>query len=264
MVEKVEVKIAVVDDQPGSRKKTIEKLKVFLKQPELDHVRFIINIYESGALFLASEDHYDLILLDYEMPDQNGIQVATELESRDRRPKVLFVSGYDKITKPMQKATQLSVTVGFILKSDSEKEFQFQVKHALKTVLNSTWIEFSYYLVEPDVGMERKREKRKHYTKKMDIRKISHIESTAKNVITIYTEDEVFVSTESLKALFDKLPKEQFEYSDRRIIVNLAFVHSISKKSIYLLTDVEVSLTGHYKAAFQRAYDNYLLEGFDD
>ena len=263
MAGKIEVRIAIVDDKLSSRKKIADRLRIFFEQLKLEDVTFIINAYENGALFLASEAHYDLVLLDYEMPDKNGIQVATELASRNRHPKVLFVSGHDHLIKPMQQAIQLSVTAGFILKSDSEKEFRFQVKHALQAILNVPWIEFSYYLVEPELGMERKREKRRHYIKRMDTRKISHIESTAKDVVTIHTEDEMFTTTESLKALFDKLPKEQFEYSDRRVIVNLAFVHSVGKKSIYLITDVEVSLTGNYKGTFQVAYDNYLLEGFD-
>jgi len=264
VVEKIEVRIAVVDDKLGSRKTITERLEAFFVQSNFNGVRFIIKTYESGALFLDSQDHYDLVLLDYEMPDKNGIQVATELELREIRPRVLFISGHDEITKPMQKATQLRVTAGFIFKSDSEKEFQFQVKHALKAILNAHWIAFQYYLVDNDPALERKREKRNYYDKRIDTRKISHIVSTAKDVVTIYTEDEAFTTTESLKKLFDKLPNGEFEYSDRRIIINLGFVHSIGKKAIYLITDDELSLTAVYRNVFQKSYDHYLLKGLGD
>ena len=262
MCEKSAVKVAIVDDKASSRKKIKQRLEDLTSS--LEDVRFITTTYEDGVLFLASENYYDLVLLDYQMPAKNGIQVAAELELRDVRPKVLFVSGYDEITKPMQKATQLRVTAGFILKSDSEKEFRFQVTNVLKAILNVHWLEFEYYLVDNDPAIERKREKRNYYSKKIDARKISHIASTAKDVVTIYIDDEEFTTTESLKGFFNKLPKGEFEYSGRRIIVNLAFVHSIGKKVVYLTTDIEVSLSAVYNNVFRKKYNNYLLEGFDD
>jgi len=257
MAEIIEVSVAVVDDKLSSRKKIKESLEVL--QLSLENVRLAIKDYESGVLFLASENHYDLVLLDYHMPAKNGIQVAAELELRDARPRVLFVSGYDEITKPMQKATQLRVTAGFIFKSDTEKEFQFQVTNVLKTILNVHWLEFEYYLVDNDPAIERKREKRDYYSKKLDARKISHIACTSKNVVTVFTGDEEFTTTESLKEFFDKLPRGEFEYSGRRIIVNLAFVHSIGKKVVYLITDDEVSLTAIHGELFRKNYKNYLL-----
>ena len=258
MVEKIKVSVAIVDDKLSSRKRIKERLETL--QSSLENVRFIIKTYESGVLFLASESHYDLVLLDYQMPDKNGIQVAAELELRDIRPRVLFISGHDEIIRALQKATQLKVTAGFIFKSDPEKEFQFQVTNVVKDILNVHWLEFEYYLVDNDPALEeRKREKRNYYSKKINTRKISHIASTSKNVVTIYTEDEEFTTTDSLKEFFDKLPKGEFEYSDRRIVINLGFVHSIGKKVVYLTTDEEVSLTAIHGNTFRKSYENYLL-----
>ena len=259
MVEKIEVNVAIVDDKASSRQKIKEQLEAL--HPSLENVKLNIQTYESGVLFLESKNHYDLVLLDYHMPEVNGIQVATELELRDIhiRPRVLFISGYDEITKPLQKATQLRVTAGFIFKTDTDQEFEFQVTNALKGILNVHWLEFEYYLVDNDPALERKREKRNYYSKKMDARKISHIASTSKNVVTIYTDDEEFTTSESLKEFFDKLPKGEFEYSDRRIVINFGFVHSIGKRAVYLTTDDEVSLTAIYRDTFRKSYEKYLL-----
>ena len=260
MVDKIEVSVAVVDDKLSSRKKIKERLEAL--QPRLENVRFVIKNYESGVLFLASKKRYDLVLLDYHMPEMNGIQVAAELELRDIhiRPRVIFISGHEEIIRPLQQATQLRVTAGFIFKSDTEKEFQFQITNVLKTILNIHWLEFEYYLVDNDPALERKREKRNYYSKKIDARKISHIASTSKNVVTIFTDDEEFTTSESLKEFFDKLPKGEFEYSDRRIVINFGFVHSIGKKAVYLTTDDEVSLTAIYGETFRRSYESYLLK----
>ena len=264
MSEKSEIKVAIVDDKLISRKKIKEKLENFEKK--LKDATFIINFYENGVLFLSSENIYDLVLLDYEMPDKNGIQVANELEMRDQKPYVVFISGYDKLDKPMQRAVQLKCVVGFIFKSDSDAEFQFQIRNVLKELLNIYWIEFEYYLVEPvDLALERKREKRHYYVKKMDARKITHIKTTAKDVVTIYyAENESFTTTETLKMIFPQLPPKEFEYSDRGIIIHLGFVHSIGKDLIYLATDDELPLKPKYKAEFHKSYEDYLLQGIDD
>ena len=184
MSERLEVRVAIVDNKLVSRKKIRERLVDL--EAGLKNITFSMTSFGSGVSFLANVNRYDLILLDYEMPDKNGIQVAKELEARERRPYVVFISGYDKLDKPMQRAMQIKCVIGFIFKSDSEAEFQFQMKNALKSLLNTPRIEFNYFLVEPvDPAIERKREKRSYYNKKLDTRKITYIKTTAKDVVTI-------------------------------------------------------------------------------
>lgn len=263
MSETLEIKVAIVDDKLTAREKIKERLEKLEKS--LEHVTFSITFYEGGIPFLASEKSYDLVLLDYEMPDKNGIQVAKELETRDQKPSVIFISGYEKLDKPMQRAIQIKCVVGFIFKSDSDAEFQYQLKKVLKVISNVYWIEFEYYLVEPkDPAIEREREKRSYYKKKLDARKITHIKATAKNAVTIYTETEAFTIAETLKSLSLKLPPREFEYSDRGIIIHLGFVHSIGKKCVYLTTDEELALKPKYKEIFQKSSRKYLLKGLDD
>jgi len=263
MSEGFEIKIALVDDKLASMQKAKEKLVKL--EASLENVTFTITYYETGVDFLASRKIYDLLLLDYEMPDKNGIQVAKELEMRETRPYIVFNSGYEKLDKPMQRAMQIRGVLGFIFKSDSEAEFQFQMKNALKSLMNIHWIEFHYYLVEPvDSAIERKREKRIYYLKKLDTKKITYIKTTDKDVVTIYTETEEFTTTETLKGIFDKLPPSEFEYSDRGIIIHLGFVHSIGKKSVYLTIDEELPLKPKYRETFQKSYNEYLLQGLDD
>ena len=45
------------------------------------------------ALVLASRKHYDLILLDVNMPGMDGFQVVQQLRSRDIRTPIIIVSG---------------------------------------------------------------------------------------------------------------------------------------------------------------------------
>lgn len=101
MGRKTEVKVAVVDDKQHDRTK-LKKILIRLES-DFKNVSFIIALYQDGISFLNSKEAYDLVLLDYEMPDKNGIYIAEKLEQRAKRPRVLFVSGYDELTKPLQK-----------------------------------------------------------------------------------------------------------------------------------------------------------------
>ena len=263
MGRKTEVKVAVVDDKQHDRTK-LKKILIRLES-DFKNVSFIIALYQDGISFLNSKEAYDLVLLDYEMPDKNGIYIAEKLEQRAKRPRVLFVSGYDELTKPLQKASHLRVVHGFIFKSDTEEEFRFQMKKVLNVILNIYMIEIDYYYVKPEPEIKKKREARIYYTKKLNARKISHILSPKKkNVIAIYTENEELMVSSTMKEFFGKLPNGEFEYSDRGVIVNLGFVHSIGKKIIYLTNDEELPLSASCKKDFQNSYDNYLLERFDE
>lgn len=59
------------------------------------------------ALNLAEKNKYDLIVLDYQMPDLSGLEVLTKLNSRcaSHRPKVIIMTASDdpKIEKAFRK-----------------------------------------------------------------------------------------------------------------------------------------------------------------
>ena len=68
------MRIAICDDE----KSYIEKIKKDIKSFQTHENEFEFSEFESGEEFIAefSNDKYDLLILDIEMKDLNGLQTA--------------------------------------------------------------------------------------------------------------------------------------------------------------------------------------------
>ena len=99
------MKWAIVDDQIeylSIIKTIIQELKPYIE----------IDIYESGQAFLKYSDLYQLVFLDIDMPDLDGLKVARMLRSYDLN--IVFITSYsDKMIDAFGKNV-----IGFVLKND--------------------------------------------------------------------------------------------------------------------------------------------------
>lgn len=78
-------KIAIVDDDVI----ICEKLKTLLKNHQ-----YGVDVYYEGETFLPHGNEYELVILDVEIPDHNGIKIKNYLT----KPFIIFISAYrDKI-----------------------------------------------------------------------------------------------------------------------------------------------------------------------
>jgi CheY-like chemotaxis protein len=82
--------VLVVDDNDGVR----EGIAEFFRHLGLD-VATASNGRE--ALDRLAESPYAVMLLDYQMPELNGLEVVNELRRRPTRPVVLMMTGLDDI-----------------------------------------------------------------------------------------------------------------------------------------------------------------------
>jgi len=79
----------IVDDHAGFR----ERARVMLESEGFD----VVAVAESGAraLELAAETEFDVVLLDVQLPDLNGFEVARRLRSNGHAPAIVLVSSRD-------------------------------------------------------------------------------------------------------------------------------------------------------------------------
>lgn len=120
--------IAIVEDE----KEFCEQLQSYLKQYEEEHqLQFQISTFCDGAEILEDyKQEYDLLLMDIEMPQVNGMDAAEQIREMDERVEIMF------ITNMAQYAIH-GYAVGaldFVMKPINYYTFAMKITRALKRV----------------------------------------------------------------------------------------------------------------------------------
>ena len=90
----MEYRIAVCDDEQSQLQNHTKKLSLYA---EAHHVSFHIDTYPSAEAFLfAFEENrnIDLLLLDIEMAEMNGIELAKKVRADNETIQICFITGY--------------------------------------------------------------------------------------------------------------------------------------------------------------------------
>ena len=85
------MRIAICDDENMQLYMTKTSLETAYKSLDL-----VVDTYNSGVGLLNAVDdvHYDLIILDIEMPGQNGIDTAKKLRKIEDKTAIVFLTSH--------------------------------------------------------------------------------------------------------------------------------------------------------------------------
>jgi two-component system, LuxR family, response regulator FixJ len=93
--------IAIIDDDPAICDSTQLLLEIY---------GFVVHTYQRGTEFLDKNPAADCLLVDYQIPDLNGLDLITELRKRGRKtPALLITATSDKGVE--QQAAALGIQV---------------------------------------------------------------------------------------------------------------------------------------------------------
>jgi CheY-like chemotaxis protein len=105
-ISKTKKRILCVEDHPD----TCELISTILKDYECTSA-----YSKADALMLSSKEKFDLYLLDYHLPDGNGIELCLLIKNFDTTTPILFVTG----TSSMNEKQSLKLGAqGFIKNTD--------------------------------------------------------------------------------------------------------------------------------------------------
>ena len=82
------MRIAICDDEKEIRALLSEKIRALYPDAEL-------FLYKSGTELLLSHIRHDILLLDIQMPDKNGMETAMELRRDDKKTVIIFVTALE-------------------------------------------------------------------------------------------------------------------------------------------------------------------------
>ncbi|MDN3579957.1 LytR/AlgR family response regulator transcription factor [Mucilaginibacter flavus] len=203
------------------------------------------------ALVGLQDQKVDLIFLDIQMPNLNGIELARVLDSRGaNKPRIIFTTAYNQFALEGYKVDALD----YLLKPFNYEEFLHAANKAL------SYAELLQRSANPAPAVAAQEESRieddylflkiEYQLVRIALKDILYIEGL-KDYVKIYLQsaEKPLLSLTSLKALEEKLPAKRFMRVHRSFIVSLDKINSITRNALQI-GKINITVGDQYKEAF--------------
>lgn len=225
-------RIAICDDEPEQ----VERLKAIVAQWSGESgVPCAVEAFPSAeALWFACEDGgFDILLLDVEMKELSGVELAKRLRAAGSRGEIVFVTSHFEFAGEGYEVDALHYLVKPVSK---EKMFQVLEKAAARLSAEPPSVVIAcggetLKLYEPD---------------------ILYVESFRHDIV-IHTKEREYRIKENISAFEEKLSKAFFRIH-RSYLVSLKEVIRIGKTSVTLEGGVELPVARGKYDAINRAF----------
>ena len=221
------IRTIIIDDELLGR----SRVKKLLEKNDQIHL-----VGEAGngndAIKLITDYKPDLVFLDIEMPNKNGLQVVNNIPEEDR-PFIVFVTAHDRFAL---KAFDVKAT-DFVLKPYDDERFDQAVNHAIEQIelhdqsnLNGQLLRLmddyrsnvkaNPYMISVKVrGVE----------KRVNLYDVHHIEADG-NYLKLQLEKERFLVRKTMQQLIGELDQNCFLRVHRSVIINTNYLKQKSYK----------------------------------
>ncbi len=216
------IRVIVIDDEKEGRDVILHLLQAF------DDVSIAGEAADADeGLDLILREKPNLVFLDIQMPKKKGFDLVQQLSVINLSPAVVFVTAFDQfaiqairhaafdfLTKPVDPDELSQTILRFRLKKEAGS-FNERVKILLEQVHPGKKIRFNtrtgFLAVNPE--------------------EILYIRADANYSDLYLSETKKEVICMNIGSVEEMLPAEQFFRTSRSVIINLAFLHSVNRKS---------------------------------
>lgn len=233
------MKIAICDDILSHRDAIRPYIEEFFKKKVIP---FELKEYSCGEEILGSGEKFDIVFLDIELGDINGIEIAKTLKKKNHNCIIIVVTSY---TDYLDAAMDLHV-VRFLKKPVEQKRVYSSLEKALQE-MNESFVMLS----TKDNKIIRVRS-----------RDIIYVEANLK-AVTVCTNEYTCTVRESLKNIKTMLTASFFAVPHNSYIVNMNYVSDFKRDEITveLPTGKEkIQISGRKQPEFKRRFLEFIGE----
>lgn len=205
-----------------------------------------ITEFGNGTDLLNSNDNFDILFLDIELGDSNGIEIAKEMQARDKHTVILIVTSYHQY---LDDAMDINVT-RYIDKPITQNRI-FSALDKAVSIINESIITFTT---------------KDNQIARLRCSDIVYIEAKFKGVY-IYTKNTYYRIKEPIKQLRSMLNATCFAVPHNSYIVNLNYITDFKRDEITLAkpySDIKISIATRKQAEFKRHFLDFVGEDIMD
>jgi len=238
-MEVEKLRVAICDDQTKDLQRIKSVILATAKELWIEK-SIVISLFSDGkSLYKSnSENPYDLLFLDIEMPEWNGLELARRLCIGNPKPKLIFVSSHESWVFD----TYEYMPLWFVRKDALERDMK---KALLKYFQLTSKRKISYKI------------KQGFSYKNILIKDILYIECSGHKLTLKTVRGEDYQLYGSLQTIENELAKYDFIRVHRSYLVNQAYIKDIEKTDVLLEGNAAVPLGKDRRRKVREAMDFY-------
>ncbi len=236
------IRAAIVEDDGEAA----DLLEGYIKRyGEESGVVFSVDKFGNAITFLESYDgNFDIVFMDIEMEDLDGVSAAKLLRKRDKSITLIFVTNMAQFAIKGYEVEALD----FIVKPVKYYDFAFRLKKAVSRLNAKEELYLPISIAGGGVA-------------KLIVSHIKYVE-IMKHRIVYHTEDGDFETYGTLKDVESKLPPQHFSRCNSCYLVNLKFVVSVRDYTCDVAGE-KLKVSQPRKKEFMKALGDYIGGGLD-
>lgn len=239
------LRIAILDDDKFFIKKVCKIIDMISSLDEIDY-RIFCFLNESSFFKACDEIYFDIILLDIELPNIDGIRIGERLREDKNNSIIIYVTAHKEY---MIKSFGLNV-FGFIIKDEIDTKLEYVLNKLIKYLLDKRLI---YFKTEDGIFY-------------VEVKEILYFRySNRKIYLCIEKEKERIIYEHSLKSIIKKYNLINFVQPNSQYLVNLKHIKNITNKILEIADKNKfISITPRRVKYIMKCFQEYNLKFNDD
>lgn len=232
------MKIAICEDEKNIAKKLLSCVEGFMKTTK---TLFSVDVFLCGQDFLNAGGVYDLLLLDFQLPDIGGMDIAKRLREEKKETTIIFVTAYADYVYESFEVDAFR----YILKPVEEEK----IEKALQSFLSSHRSE-NHQINVPTA--------RKNNI--VNLSEIVYIEADGKYSIVRSINNSFYKSVKPIsyyRELIGEL-SDAFFQTHRRFIVNMKYISKVNENVIVFINGENAEISRRNVSDFNKKYTEFL------
>lgn len=228
------MKIAICDDE----RTILEEIRAMVNEFFLaNHMNCTVDLFPTGESFVAVNDDYDLVFLDYQLTDGNGIDFAKRIREKNSKIFIIFSTSFQE----------------HVFESFTLDTFRYLVKPISKdSVFDALNAFVRIYQTERKIVIHELDK-----TCYVDADEVVYIEAEGRYTLVRTTKGHTR-SFQSISKYEAEINNPRFYRTHRSYIVNMKYISAVEKKIVTLTNGEKIKISPNNYDEFLRCYMSYL------